>query len=162
MKDGKSMREAAVTHEDKLPDLLSRINGGELDIPSLELVAKDRDRRVDKVCLTIALLHHRFGVSLKLVPWRLLKFIVTNKFRYGVRSIAHLIDLLPAQEDDASSLDIDQLPLSSAQRLKESSLAYHLLAEDGPTAVIDQWKTLGDVVVQVRVMPKEDDDEIPF
>lgn len=160
MKEGKSMREAAVAHEDKLPDLLSRINGGELDIPSLELVARERDRRVDKVCLSIALLHHRFGLTLELVPWRLLKFIVANRFRYGVRSIAHLIDLLPPREDDTSELKIDALPLSTSERLKGSSLAYHLLAEDGPTAVIDQWKELADVKVQVRVMPKEEDDEI--
>lgn len=163
MKEGKSMHEATVAQDDKLPDLLSRINGGELDIPSLELVTRERDRRVDKVCLSIALLHHRFGEDLELVPWNLIKFIVANKFRYGVRSMTHLIDLLPPidDEEEVPTLRVDTLPLSSVDRLKKSSLAYHLLSEDGPAAVIDQWKVLLDVKVQVRVIAKEEEDEIP-
>jgi hypothetical protein len=155
MRDGKTMQKTVDAGDDKLADLLSRINGGELQIPSLDLVEKDRDRRIDKVCLTIALLQQRFGEGLQLIPWSLLRFVYATKFRYGVRSIAHLIDLLRPHdqnkfhqahrlpfESPASKITLEGLPLITAAQLKESSLAYHIVAEDGPAAVINQWSRI--------------------
>lgn len=141
MKNAKGMRPETDENVGKLPDLLSRINGGELTIPNLDEVSGNRDRRVDKVCLTIALLLQRFE-ALNSVPWAFLKFIAETKFRYGVRSISHLIDLIPSQVQDKKALDVSelQLPLSNAKALKGSSLAFHLVAEDGPAAVIETWK----------------------
>ncbi|MBK9089560.1 MAG: ATP-binding protein [Holophagales bacterium] len=92
MTEGKAMTQGPHSASDKWPDLLSRINGGELQIPALDLVEGARDRRLDKVCLTVALLQERFG-ALESIPWALLRFVHATQFRYGVRSIAHLIDL---------------------------------------------------------------------
>jgi DNA replication protein DnaC len=151
MKNAKSMRPETDDNVGKLPDLLSRINGGELTIPNLDEVSSARDRRVDKVCLTIALLAQRFD-SLHSVPWAFLKFVAETKFRYGVRSISHLIDLIPSQAADKVSLAIGdlQLPLSNPKALKASSLAFHLVAEDGPAAIIESWKAAkaNDVLVR--------------
>jgi hypothetical protein len=151
MKNAKSMRPEADDNVGKLPDLLSRINGGELTIPNLDEVSANRDRRVDKICLTIALLSQRFD-KLNSVPWAFLKFIAETKFRYGVRSISHLIDLIPSQDPNKDVLAVSelQLPLGSAKALKGSSLAFHLVAEDGPAAIIETWKNAkaSDVLVK--------------
>lgn len=124
----------------KLKDLLSRINGGDFEIPKLDAVKGSRDRRVDKVCLTIALLQQRFGQDLQLVPWALLKFISNTKFRYGVRSIAQLIDLIPFSEDCKNKITVDnlKLPLKSLAALNGSSLPYHLLTSDAEE-IIERW-----------------------
>jgi hypothetical protein len=137
MKNAKSMRPEADDNVGKLPDLLSRINGGELTIPNLDEVSANRDRRFDK---------------LNSVPWAFLKFIAETKFRYGVRSISHLIDLIPSQDPNKDVLAVSelQLPLGSAKALKGSSLAFHLVAEDGPAAIIETWKNAkaSDVLVK--------------
>ena len=73
----------------KLIDLLSRINGGVINIPDLDLRSEDRDRRVDKVCIAVALIKARFGSDLNETPRSLLRFVAQTSFRYGVRSIAH-------------------------------------------------------------------------
>ncbi len=88
MEAAKSMKEvpSEKSKEAKTVDLLSRINGGILEIPNL-----DPDRRVDKVCLTISLLRHRFGSQLESAPWALLRFVALSRFRYGVRSITHRV-----------------------------------------------------------------------
>lgn len=165
MRDGKTMQKATVSDNGKLADLLSRINGGELQIPSLEVVDKERDRRIDKVCLTIALLQQRFGNELQFVPWSLLRFVYSTQFRYGVRSIAHLIDLLNPQGPrwlnvnrgfpfERSALDIVTLrglPLNSVEQLKKSSLAYHIVAEDGPATVTNQWSKISESNVLTKV-----------
>lgn len=167
MRDGKTMQKAATAGDDKLADLLSRINGGELEIPSLDLVERERDRRIDKVCLTIALLQQRFGFRLGPVPWPLLRLVYATKFRYGVRSIAHLIDLLTPRDDrwgrqdrpfppydrPRAEIKLHGLPLKTPEQLKESSLAYHVVAEDGPAAVITHWSRICDSTTTVTVDP---------
>jgi DNA replication protein DnaC len=143
MNNSKGMQLKTIGGAGKLPDLLSRINGGELAIPDLDDVSDDRDRRVDKVCLTIALLTRRFA-SLSNVPWAFLRFVAETRFRYGVRSLSHLIDLIPAPEHGKAALDVKdlKLPLNDVKTLKQSSLAYHIIAEDGPAAVVENWKNL--------------------
>lgn len=138
----------------KLPDLLSRINGGELKIPDLDEVTPDRDRRVDKVCLTIALLTRRFPL-LRSVPWAFLRFVADTRFRYSVRSISNLIDLIPAIDKEKTTLEMPdlQLPLDVVDQLKASSLATHLIAEDGPAAVIERWNKLKSINVAVIFRP---------
>jgi hypothetical protein len=153
MKTAKGMQPTPPVEDSKLVDLLSRINGGELEIPPLDVVDKSRDNRIDKACLTISLLQRRFGNSLSLIPWCLLRFVVKSKFRYGVRSIAHLIDLVSPPDDGSDSLLLKHvaLPLNSVEQLRESSLAYHVFSEDGPAAIVDQWKTgLNEVLVRVK------------
>jgi len=163
MKSAKGMQASAPNAEPKLIDLLSRINGGELDIPPLDAVSENRDRRVDKVCLTVSLLHARFGEILELVPWCLLRFVATNKFRYGVRSIAHLIDLINPLEEDQTKIEARdlRLPLDVVGRLKASSLAYHVFSEDGPAAIIEDWKLIRKCEVPVRVIPKPEEEDNP-
>jgi hypothetical protein len=151
MKRSKGLQPSPDTEAGKLPDLLSRINGGELSIPGLDEIAHPRDRRVDKVCLTIALINQRFP-NLTVVPWALLGFVAHTRFRYGVRSISHLIDLIPSQDEKKQGLAVEdlQFPLNDVAILKNSSLAFHLVAEDGPAAVINMWKSFASNSTSVR------------
>ncbi|MFN0180538.1 MAG: hypothetical protein ACKVZ0_17190 [Gemmatimonadales bacterium] len=142
MQAASGMHPGPVAGDSKLTDLLSRINGGVLTIPGLDELNGERNRRVDKVCLTLSLLQQRFGSSLIRAPWGFLTFIANTEFRYGVRSIAHLIDLLPARVAGSNSLTKTDLtlPFESLSALKASSLAYHVVVEDGPASLVEAWK----------------------
>lgn len=148
----------------KLPDLLSRINGGDFEIPLLDLVKGDTDRRVDKICLTLSLIQNRFGSDLQLVPWALLKFICDTKFRYGVRSIAQLIDLIPYNEGfkDRITLKDLNLPLSSIEDLKNSCLPFHLVTEesDDKEMIITKWKNVSECNTLIRFIKKDAAEEL--
>lgn len=163
MKSAKGMQVPANVTEPKLVDLLSRINGGELAIPPLDAVKGERDRRVDKVCLTASLLQNRFGDWLEIVPWALLRFVVMSRFRYGVRSIAHLVDLVSPPEQETESLlpaNVN-LPLKSINALRDSSLAYHVFSEDGPAAIVNLWSKCCECSVGIRIKAKAEE-EVPF
>lgn len=125
----------------KLVDLLSRINGGVLEIPDLDLRSQDRDRRVDKVCVTVGLLKGRFGHEISAVPRSLLRFIAHSAFRYGVRSIAHLVDLIDAKSVDQNKLSMSGLglPIGSAEALQASSLRLHLFDRDQAFGIASRW-----------------------
>jgi hypothetical protein len=155
MDNARSMREAVSTKEGgnpKLIDLLSRINGGVLPIPSFYDAAKSIDRRPDKVCVAVQLLRQRFGRQLKSAPLALLNFVARANFRYGVRSIAHLISLIP-QKKNATQLKLSdvKLPVSNAKALKESSLAYHLLHDDQVHGVVSLWKQAATMKMELAV-----------
>lgn len=125
----------------KLVDLLSRINGEIIEIPSLDLRTEHRDRRIDKVCVTVSLLRARFGRDLK-VPRMLLRFIAHTTFRYSGRSIAHLIDMIDSRSLRNRQLQIDKLglPMASDDALRESSLPLHFLDQDGGFGIVNRWK----------------------
>jgi hypothetical protein len=125
----------------KLVDLLSRINGGIINIPDFDLRTGTRDRRVDKVCVAIALLRDRFGSELAQVPRALLRFIAHTTFRYGVRSIAHLIDVIhsDAFRDGSLNLGALHLPSTSEETLRESSLRLHLVDKDQAFGIVNRW-----------------------
>jgi hypothetical protein len=149
----------------KLKDLVSRINGGDFEIPNLDLVKGKRDRRIDKICLSVSLLQQRFGYELQLIPWAFLKFIATTEFRYGVRSITQLIDLIPYPEDFTKTISVSDLnlPLNSISDLKKSSLSYHLIstdADDGIEGIIEKWSELKTIKTLVRI--STEDDDLPF
>lgn len=163
----KGMQASADTESGKLIDLVSRINGGELEIPPLDLVETDRDRRADKVCITISLLKARFGENLELIPLSLLRFVATSKFRYGVRSLAHFIELIqPFQRDEENTTKLSsnqlQFPLKDVKALRNSSLAYHLFSEDGAAAIVDHWESVSSDDAFVRILEEKEDDDIPF
>jgi hypothetical protein len=151
--------------DNKLVDLLSRINGGLLEIPSLEIVNSNiRDRRVDKICLTLSLLQKRFGNNLQLVPWSLLKFIGETKFRYGVRSIALFIDSIPYSSNIVDKIIIDdlQLPLNSEHELKKSNLAYHIIASDADediSGIVSRWNSINKYATLVRFREISNEEE---
>jgi hypothetical protein len=67
--------------------------------------------------------------------------VANTNFRYGVRSIAHLVELIPFRKE-AVTLSAKQLglPFSSAADLKQSSLAYHLLHHEQADGVLAMWK----------------------
>jgi len=160
MKTSKGMHKQINLDNPKLADLLSRINGGELEIPSLDLEKNDRNRKVDKICIAIALIQQRFGRRITAVPWALLRFVADNYFRYGVRSITHLIDLIPKIDDDSIDLKLKDLNLSlnSVESLKKSSLIYHIISEDGPAEIIRNWEKIkeSDVLVRFQSIPEEE------
>jgi hypothetical protein len=126
----------------KLVDLLSRINGGVIEIPDFDLRTGERDRRVDKVCITVSLLRDRFGNELAKVPRSLLRFIAHTTFRYGVRSIAHLIEAIDshALKRDALSESVLGLPMGSERELEESSLSLHLLDKNHAFGIVNRWQ----------------------
>ena len=132
-----------------------------MEIPGLDTVLGERDRRIDKVCLTIALLQHRFADRFETIPWALLRFVVMSKFRYGVRSIAHLVDLVSPLDKGVSSMQLSDLniPLQSVAGLRDSSLAYHVFSEDGPAAIIELWHDCcqSDIAVRIKKQVEEDD-----
>ena len=125
----------------KLIDLLSRINGGIINIPEFDLRTGERDRRVDKVCVTVALLRDRFGDQLTVIPRSLLRFIAQTTFRYGVRSIAHLIEVIDSDAFHGGALDGGKLvlPTNSEEALRESSLRLHLLDKDQSFGIVNRW-----------------------
>jgi hypothetical protein len=126
----------------KLIDLLSRINGGALRIPLIADARTRPERAADKICIAIGLLRRRFGACLERIPISVLRFIAVTEFRYGVRSIAHLIDLIP-YEKDIRELTLAQLrlPFNSAQELKNSSFVYHTLCDDQAHGVVAEWNS---------------------
>lgn len=149
------------TESNKLIDLLSRINGGLFEIPNL-----DR-RRTDKICLTISLLQKRFGKDLRLVPWSLLKFIGETKFRYGVRSIALLIDSIPNSSEITEKITINdlKLPLSSESELKKSNLAYHIIPTENDqdiSGIVIRWNKIRQFETLVRFMKAPVEEELIF
>lgn len=167
MEKAKSMECCAISGEDKLADLISRINGGELKIPPLYLegdLEGNQNRNAEKVCMTISLLQARFEQKIELIPWALLKFVAITRFRYGVRSICNLIDLVSlgndekygkeAEEDYQINLDrLQQLPLNSVDELKGSSLAYHIVSEGGPEEIVTRWNKCKKCSTLIRVKP---------
>lgn len=126
----------------KLVDLLSRINGGVINIPDFDLRSEDRDRRVDKVCVAISLTKGRFGERLTELPRALLRFIAQTQFRYGVRSIAHLIDVVDGKAFEGGKLKLETLglPLRSEGALQESNLKLHMLDKNQGFGIINRWK----------------------
>jgi len=137
----------------KLIDLLSRINGGIINIPDLDLRTKDRDRRIDKVCIAVELAKARFGSDLVRIPRSLLRFIAHTSFRYGVRSIAHLIDLIESKSFDGQALKEEamDLPITSEEALQDSSLKLHLLDRDQGFGIVNRWKQFSVDKAEVRV-----------
>ena len=188
MNDAKIMNKTKIEGPKKLPDLLSRINGGVFRIPSLDIITKNRDSRVEKICLAIALLQKRFGPELELAPWSLLNFVANLGFRYGVRSIAHLIEAISCDYkiDVTLSPEKVKLPLGTARELRNSSLAYHLIfsaefndtshididkdeklkkddkeqsVKDNANSIIDYWKKIKNCKTLIRIQEKKDQDD---
>jgi len=162
MKSAKSMQsefEAIQENQTKLVDLLSRVNGGVIEIPQLDIATKSRDRRIDKVCLSISLLQRKFGPYLERVPWALLRFTAISKFRYGVRSIAHLIDLIPGDIEIDETLELKNisLPLDDEKELKKSSLAFHLITEEEPETIVELWEEISDCKTLIRFEREEEE-----
>ena len=164
----KTMKTAVDGGDGKLADLLSRINGGELDIPPMDLCEAGRDRRADKVCITISLLQARFGTDLQLVPLCLLRFVATTKFRYSARSIAHLVDLIKPFKPDNKGYQLTneqlQFPFGRVSRLQDSTLAHHICceSEDGPEEIVKNWEEFASDKAYVRILnpPIEEEEEL--
>jgi hypothetical protein len=128
----------------KLVDLLSRINGPVIEIPDLDLKSNDRDRRVDKVCIAVSLIRSRFGNDLSAMPRCLLRFVAETSFRYGVRSIAHLADMIDcrAVRDGVLRAEDLSLPFKSDKLLRASSLKLHLRDKDQASGIVNRWTQL--------------------
>ena len=158
MDHARSMRKDVPINDDQSPkivDLFSRINGGVLTIPPFLDVAKGIDRTPDKICIAIHLLKSRFGSLLQSVPSGLLKFVGAVQFRYGVRSVAHLINTIPFS-DKITDLDLNNigLPFESSNTLKNSSLAYHFVDDDQSLGILKLWN---DSFINNQPIPIQDE-----
>ena len=146
MDQARSMRHGLALNSDinpKIVDLLSRINGGSVEIPPFEQAVRKIERSADKACIAVQLLRRRFGRSLRTVPLGLLQFIVQTDFRYGVRSIDQLVEQIP-HKDDVIHLSREHLALPAMRgikALKESPLAYHVLHYEDPHSIVKAWTT---------------------
>ena|SRR5215467_15930711 len=89
-----------------------------------------------------SLLKKRFGTGLQQLPRSLLRFIAHTNFRYGVRSIAHLIDIIDSKALRNGQLNIGgrDLPIKSEKDLQDSSLRLHLLDKDQGFGIVNRWK----------------------
>lgn len=137
----------------KLIDVISRINGGEIIIPKFDAKSASRNRKVDKICIAISLILRRYE-KLEYISWSMLKFISEINFKHGVRSITHLIDLLPTTLSNTSRLsntDLEELPFSDPSVLDSDSLAYHLYDENGPKDICELWSNYQKYNVLVNV-----------
>ena len=112
----------------KLPDLISRINGGIITIPDFEDEDRSDIAKANKICITLSLLRKRFGKSFYRVPLSIIKFICSLETKYRSRSIGHIIDLLPIDLPNICGSPIEQnlLPFDSADDVKECGLVYHV------------------------------------
>jgi hypothetical protein len=146
-------------HLPKVVDLLSRINGGMVSIPAFYDRSQNLDRRADKICAAAHLLRQRFGSELRTVPYGLLRFIYDTEFRYGVRSINHLIDLVPFQGQTNNTLKYrGDAMMATADALASSSLAYHLIEQNrDPAAVVESWQKAHGIEVQMPLYNNESD-----
>jgi hypothetical protein len=142
----------------KLIDLLSRVNGGVIEIPDLDLRTEHRDRRVDKVCVAVSLLKARFGKKTSEIPRSLLRFIGQTTFRYGVRSIAHLIDVIHGDAFKSRPFKAKAfgLPLSTETDLQNSSLKLHFVDKDQGFGIVNRWKECADDNAIVRIERRRD------
>jgi hypothetical protein len=125
--------------DDKLLDLFSRINGGVIDVPSLN----DMGAAADKIVIAMQLLRHRFTVCDR-VPRSLLWFISKAHFRYEARSIATMVNLIRVGSDARSlkaltSTHLDTLPFHDTRTVRGSSLAFHLVDAEHADGLIDLW-----------------------
>ena len=127
----------------KWVDLFSRINGTVVKVPSLG--DPDEDRAPDKIVIAMQLLRRRFG-SCQTVPWALLKFIAKAHFRYDVRSIAMLVDLISLQGTESAATlteltdnHLKRLPLNGIDELAASPLASHLIDMQGSDGLTKLW-----------------------
>lgn len=144
MDEARSMRieeKSSDKKKDKLVDLLSRINGGIIKIPSLNDSNQIDQRKIEKIVITISLIRQKYNNTVKRIPNALLKFITNTNFRYGIRSITQIIDMLPYKEDSEEiKLSEINLPLGSAKAIKESIFAYHFIHEEQENGVAENWK----------------------
>jgi hypothetical protein len=118
--------------------------------------AEARDRRVDKVCVTVALLKGRFGEQLTEVPRALLRFVAHTTFRYSVRSLAHFIDIIDIKALRENSLHLNGLglPIATEAILQDSSLRLHLLDKDQGFGIVNRWKEYSKDATMVNLKPK--------
>ncbi len=144
---------AADKGERKLPDLISRINGGIIKIPSL------KERQIDKIFITFALLKKRFEY-IKVIPWTLLRFIAMCEFEHEIRSIEHLTNTIPKNfvENPKTKLK-DNIPfdkfdksnefdLSSPKFLEDTGLIHHLAA---PHRITELWHEAKECKILVSI-----------
>lgn len=135
----------------KLPDFLSRFNGGTLVIRSL-----NEERKLDRLPIVAALIRKRFkGVSA--VSAGLLQFLTEIPVRYDVRSLEFLVNLIPAdalktwrfvaspQRPYGIPTRDDKLYPKFSQLFKENAffsnaLRFHISADT--STVLDLWKRL--------------------
>ena len=108
---------------------------------------------MDKVCVAVALLKARFGNELSGVPRSLLRFVAETRFRYGVRSIAHLIDLIGTEALRNGSLKQTRLglPFTTESALQQSSLKLHLLDKDQGFGIVNRWNAFSRDKVMVSL-----------
>jgi hypothetical protein len=91
------------------------------------------------------------------MPRALLRFVAHTQFRYGVRSIACLIDAISVQSLKGTILDGGNLglPLSNTSDLLESTLRFHLSDERKAVGIVQRWREFANQDCAVRISNPE-------
>lgn len=140
----------------KLVDLFSRINGTVISFPSLNSLHGEQYRAFDKVAICVQLIRRRFP-TIKWVPIAFLRFVGRLQFRYDVRSITRLVDMINVSGGaSADSISLKDMPIefSDLTELRKSSLVYHLIDDkDNAHGIVKLWKSVSDDDAIVSISP---------
>jgi len=149
----------------KLNDLLSRINGGYIRLPTLKGVQNKNLEIVciaNKICITIAALQSRFGKHLYEVPWALLRLIASISFKHNIRSLVTFLNFIDNEKDILESgvitvNHLKSLPLNDAGTFRKSCVNQHLRTNRNFTVakIIKKWNEycIIDSTVRFQVLP---------
>ncbi|MFO7555678.1 MAG: restriction endonuclease subunit S, partial [Desulfobacterales bacterium] len=130
-----------------------------LSLSPLDPTDGHKGRFADKVCIALSLLGRRYGRKLKYAPWNLISFIGKTEFKYGVRSIAYIIDQLSDLDEDGrlNNPPIFLSFLSDQQKLKETGFWYHI---DGAkiNSIKGMWNSVKKINISVDFKPYLDEE----
>ena len=140
--------------ENKLPDLISRVNGGNFKIPKYD--GDSITNNCDKVCIALFQIKNRFK-DIKSIPLALLQLIFDTKLRFSGRSIEHIIYALPFSSFDytTKTLQTDKIKEFFSKKNREglstkgiftnvmidkSMINHHNLAQDYCEIMMKIWE----------------------
>ncbi len=154
--DERKIQDKSIT---KLDDFLSRINGGFIRLPPLDPTNEHDGRFADKICIALSLLERRYGRNLKYAPWNIISFIGKTEFKYGVRSIAYIIDQFSDMDEYGK---LNKPPsflnfLSDRQKLKETGFWYHIDGRKIDT-IRKMWDSVKEINISVNFKPSLDEE----
>ncbi len=151
----------------KLPDFLSRLNGGRFKIDSLN----SEQRRFDRLAISAALIQRRFK-TIRAVSIGLLQFLASLPIKHEVRSLEFFINLIPSnalqswsflrgpKNDNAipmgtGALHTRFLELLEGRSYLSEALEFHIQTEHMPQA-LELWKRTSRNIDPVVIQPWTD------
>jgi hypothetical protein len=84
--------------------------------------------------------------------------VAMSEFRYSARSIAHLVDQVPARStsNEIVPFVLEDAPLGSERELRDNGLAYHVV---DCAEFTSRWQEVKRFPELLRVLPEPEKDE---